>query len=120
MTIQDQIARHLAIRPFRIFWLETTSGNQVRVARPEWFYSIPDSQGDFWIFADGVSHVLNYRDVLEPLRLKAQRAPSLTTPGCRRPDSRSACAHPRSQRCRRRFSGRLARKARPLLGRGGF
>jgi hypothetical protein len=73
-----QIKRQLAIRPFRAFWLETTGGNQIRVMRPEWFYDVPDSNGEFVVFSDSVVHVLNYRDILDnvtvegPARLEEQ------------------------------------------------
>ena len=73
-----QIQNQLALRPFRVFWLETSGGNQIRVTRPDWFYPVPDSNGEFWVFADGVCHVLNYRDILDhiivegPPRLEKQ------------------------------------------------
>jgi hypothetical protein len=49
-----QIKRQLTVRPFRNFWLETTGGSQVRVMRPEWFYDVPDSNGEFVVFSDSV------------------------------------------------------------------
>ena len=70
MANQFQIQKQLALRPFRPFWLETTGGNQIRVVRSEWFYSIPDSNGEFWVFSEGVGYMLNYRDILDNIMVE--------------------------------------------------
>lgn len=65
MANRDQIQRQLSLQPFRVFWLETTGGNQIRVMRPDWFYEPADSGGEFVVFGDGVINILNYKDILD-------------------------------------------------------
>jgi hypothetical protein len=48
--------------------LETTGGNDVHVAPPDWFYEVADQKGEIVVFGDGVLHTLNYRDLVEYTR----------------------------------------------------
>lgn len=63
MENAEKIHRQLALRPFRPFWIETKSGAQLRVERPEWFFEPPDGLGEFAIFDLLGYTLLNFRDV---------------------------------------------------------
>jgi hypothetical protein len=65
-----QIKNQLALRPFRVFWIETIGGNRIRVTRPDWFFEPPDSMGEFIIFGDGVIRVLNYAHILDNITVE--------------------------------------------------
>jgi hypothetical protein len=59
----DKIRTQLALRPFRVFSIETSAGTLVTVQTPEWFHEWPDGEGEFAVFLRGGYSLLNYRDV---------------------------------------------------------
>jgi hypothetical protein len=76
MENRDKIRKQLALRPFRVFWIETVAGNQIPVERPDWFFEPPDSGGEFAVFDRTGYSLLNYRDVTSVVAVETPRKQS--------------------------------------------
>jgi hypothetical protein len=65
LMTSEQIKQHLTLKPFRPFWLETTGGSRIRVARPQWVWMPENGNGSFAVFSEGHYYILAYRDLLD-------------------------------------------------------
>jgi hypothetical protein len=71
-----QIKNLLAAKPFRPFWLETTGGSLIRVARAEWLLEPPEAGGTFVVFNQDRSYsILAYADLTENITVETKQSP---------------------------------------------
>ena len=62
------------MRPFRAFWLETTGGSRIRIAKPEWFFEPPDTGGTFVVFTEPGAYVVMDYDSLASMTVEERAA----------------------------------------------
>jgi hypothetical protein len=75
MTNRAQLNNLLAAKPFRPFWLETTGGNQIKVAKPAWFFQPAPDGYSFVVFNDDSTYtVLNYADLTDNIVIEGPPA----------------------------------------------
>ena len=61
--------------------METSGGMPVHVARAEWYFEPPESNGDFVVFTGlGSYHLLNHRDMLDAIEVEQPKQPTPDIP----------------------------------------
>ena len=58
----EQIHQQVAYRPFRPFFIETSGGTLVRVARSDWIY-FPPNTGHLVVFEGAAASFIDFRDI---------------------------------------------------------